>query len=220
MSFSSRLKSVYERELMAIVLAIQKWRHYLLGRHFLIRSDQQSLKFLMDQRLLPPEQLRWVTKLMGYDFEIQYKVGVVNKVADALSRRGMDEVVEVGAILVVQTLDLETLRADQEQDPILGVIMQHIKNLEEVRVGYSMKNDLLFYKGRLVLLKPSKWITRLLHEFHDSLVGGHSGFFCTFKRMSGNVYWQGMKKDIRDYVAECKVCQKSKNDTLSPTGLL
>ncbi|KAL5572823.1 hypothetical protein UlMin_022420 [Ulmus minor] len=83
-----------------------------------------------------------------------------------------------------------------------------------------MKNDLLFYKGRLVLPKPSKWITRLLHEFHDSLVGGHSGFFRTLKRMSGNVFWQGMKKDIRDYVAECEVCQKSKNDTLSPAGLL
>ncbi|KAL5555887.1 hypothetical protein UlMin_038123 [Ulmus minor] len=205
---------------MAIVLAVQKWRHYLLGKHFLIHSDQQSLKFLMDQRLLPPEQLRCVTKLMGYDFEIQYKAGTVNKVADALSRRGMDEVVEAGAISVVQTLDLETLRADQEQDPILGVIMQHIRNSEEVREGYSMKNDLLFYKGRLVLPKPSKWITSLLHEFHDSLVGGHSGFFRTLKRMSGNVFWQGMKKDIRDYVAECEVCQKSKNDTLSLAGLL
>lgn len=54
----SRLKSAYEREFMGVILTIQKWRHYLLGRHFAVRTNQQSLRFLMNQRQLPPEQLR------------------------------------------------------------------------------------------------------------------------------------------------------------------
>ena len=69
LSERSMRKSVYERELMALVLAVQKWRPYLLEQRFVIRTDQRSLKFLLDQRVTTPEQ-RWLVKLLGFEFDI------------------------------------------------------------------------------------------------------------------------------------------------------
>lgn len=89
LSVRAQQRSVYERELMAIVMAVQKWRHYLLGQHFIIRTDQKSLKFLTDQRVMGEDQFKWTSKLMGFDFEVQYKPGTSNRVTDALSRQMM-----------------------------------------------------------------------------------------------------------------------------------
>ncbi|CAL1395604.1 unnamed protein product [Linum trigynum] len=79
--------SAYAKEMMAIIAAVQLWRPYLLGRQFFIRTDQRSLRFLLEQRNTTPEQQKWVSKLLVYDYVIIYKPGRENQAADALSRR-------------------------------------------------------------------------------------------------------------------------------------
>ncbi|KAL0313873.1 UNVERIFIED_CONTAM: Retrovirus-related Pol polyprotein from transposon [Sesamum angustifolium] len=77
--------SVYEKEMMVIVVAVQKWRPYLIRRHFIIKTDHQSHKYLLEQRISTPSQQKWLSKLMGYEYTINYKKGKENVVADALS---------------------------------------------------------------------------------------------------------------------------------------
>ncbi|XP_075074667.1 uncharacterized protein LOC142162239 [Nicotiana tabacum] len=78
-------------------MAVNKWPQYLTVKPFVIKTDQKALKFLLEQKLHTGNQLKWIIKLMQYDFEIEYKKGKENKAADALSRlplKGMKEEIQ------------------------------------------------------------------------------------------------------------------------------
>lgn len=70
----------------AIIATLKKWCHYLLGRHFRIYTDHKSLRGLLSHSIQTPAQHQWLTKLLGFDYEIIYTPGQSNVVDDALSR--------------------------------------------------------------------------------------------------------------------------------------
>lgn len=78
--------STYEREFIAIIYVVHKWIHYLLDHHFIIKNDHESVKYLLENKLATPFQKRWVSKLLSFEYEIQYNKEAKNKVIDALSR--------------------------------------------------------------------------------------------------------------------------------------
>jgi hypothetical protein len=84
-------KSIYEKEMLSIMHVVDLWCPYLLGQHFKINTDHQSLKYFLEQRISSPEQQKWVTKLFGYDYEIIYKKRKGNVPADALYHKYEDE---------------------------------------------------------------------------------------------------------------------------------
>lgn len=106
--------STYEKELLAIIIAVQKWRPYLLGQKFVIHTDHRSLKFLLEQRIGIPTQQRWLSKLMGSDYHNVYKRGKENGAADALSR-----VKECAAISSPVPSWIAKFKEDNQDDPYL-----------------------------------------------------------------------------------------------------
>ena len=95
----------HERELLAVVLALQEWRHYLMGKHFTVYTDNAAVSWVLKQKHLTAKQARWVQQLAEYDFSIVHKPGQLNVVADALSRRPDHETV------TAQTVQARLLRA-------------------------------------------------------------------------------------------------------------
>ena len=69
------------------MLLIKKLRPYLFTTIFTIKTNQQSLKYILEQRVGTPMQQKWISKLLGYHFVVEYKQSKENKVIDALSRK-------------------------------------------------------------------------------------------------------------------------------------
>ncbi|KAL0535737.1 hypothetical protein IC582_030078 [Cucumis melo] len=219
LALRDRAQPVYERELMVVVLVVQRWRPYLLIGKFKVKTDQKALRFLLDQRIIQPQYQKWIAKLLGYSFEVVYKPGVDNGAADALSRKP-DEV-QLFGLTVPITVDLDVIKKEVFQDPKYEKIIKQIEQREELTENnYSMQRGLLMYKNRLVILKQSSLMPVILDTFHNSAVGGHSGFLRTYKRVAAELYWEGMKADIKKHCEECLICQRSKSLALSPAGLL
>ena len=117
----SLVLSTYEKEFLAVVVAVQKWRHYLVGKPFVIKTDQQSVKYLLDQRVGTRAQQRWITKLLGYNFLVEYKKGKENVVVEALSRQGEESMDVSTADLFSAEGDESILSTTSRRRKILGI---------------------------------------------------------------------------------------------------
>ena len=109
-------KAIYEKEMLAILHALKKWRPYLMGRCFKVKTNYDSLKHFLEQRLYSEEQQKWVTKVLCYDFEIIYKKGKLNVVADALSRKDEDVEAFLCVISIIQLDWITEARDEWEND--------------------------------------------------------------------------------------------------------
>jgi len=86
LSFAEKNYMTTEREGLAMVYALQKFRHYLLGGHFKMFTDHLALKYLINKPMLGGKICRWLILFQEFDFEIIVKSGILNAGLDHLSR--------------------------------------------------------------------------------------------------------------------------------------
>uniref|UniRef100_A0A388MA01 Reverse transcriptase domain-containing protein n=1 Tax=Chara braunii TaxID=69332 RepID=A0A388MA01_CHABU len=213
--------SIYERELYALRQALDHWKHYLLGRHFKVYSDHETLQWLKTQAKMTPKLTRWAAEIDQYDFELKHVKGKYNVVADALSRRAD----YFGAI--VHYLDIgkdlqQKVREAYAQDPIYSELLTRVKEAPETEPNYRTTGGLLFEKSnvfdRLCIPNSEEICSLIMGECHDT--EGHFGWQKTLANLMRTYTWPGMKNDCVEYVRSCKFCQRNKSSTRSPLGVL
>src|SRR6202163_3243820 len=124
MNDAERNYPVHEQELLAIVHALREWRHYLLGNRITIITDHRSLQYIQTQDKLSARQTRWSEFLQQFDYEIKYRPGKDNNVADGLSRRPDHQLNALSQSSVdISSEMLDNIRMEYQNDTVTQYIL-------------------------------------------------------------------------------------------------
>lgn len=212
---ANRNRSIYEKEFLAVMMAIDKWRPYLQRGPFVIKTDHRSLCHLYDQQLHTDLQRKAMTKLVGLQFSFQYKKGVENGAADALSRQGplmaITECTPRWITEVIKSYDL---------DPEATQLRAELATAAPHGRGFLLEGGLIKRHGRVWVGISAGLCTKLIAGLHSSAVGGHSGIHATYQRIKRSFEWPGLKQDVESFVRQCETCQRAKHEHTAPAGKL
>jgi hypothetical protein len=175
----------HERELLAIVLALRTWRHYLLGSEFSVvcHTDHRPLQSFLAQTTLSARQVRWQQCLSEFNLQVAYLPGQANVFADGLSRVRLNLV----AALAPYDVWLAKITASVESCPEARRIKQkainvHVKDDSD---AYVLLNGVLYWrpKGVMRVYVPMSLRTELMREFHDLPIAGRLGWRKCYQAM-------------------------------------
>lgn len=210
--------SATEKECLAIVWGIRKMRQYLEGYRFKVITDHLSLKWLNSIESPTGRIARWALELQQYTFDIEYRRGKSNVVADALSREPLNKLCTTTSEPVKEKCAwLERKKKEVLENPEKYAdfvieneqLYRHIPSRDEAEGGLQWK-----------LCVPKYQRERVLKENHDSASAGHLGSRKTTTRVAGRYYWPGLFRDVASYVRKCESCQKYKVSQQKPAGMM
>lgn len=204
--------STYEKECMAIILAVEKWRPYLQNAEFIIRTDHKSLLHLTEQRVSSKIQQKALLKLKDLQFKIVYKQGAMNMAADALSR--CHQAQPVLAISFCNPEWIDKIKLWYTDDP------KALQILSAPSGDFTVTDGLIRHHGKIWLGSNVLAQQHVLQAMHSLGVGGHSGVQATYFRIRNLFSWPGMKAAIAKFIQGCQTCQQAKIEHVKSPGLL
>ena len=153
--------------MMATLAFVKKWSVNLLGRHFQIKTDHYSLKFLLDQKANTTAQQAWIIKMMGYNYEVVFKKSSSNTVVDVLSRKPQ---ATLYAISIVTCNLLQRIKHSWVNDASLVHLLHKLKHSSDTNSKYSWHGDQLLRKGSQLLVKMQLSRKSCCHHFTTVLL--------------------------------------------------
>lgn len=222
-AYASRALKDHERnysafllEMAAACFGIDHFDTYLKGKHFKLCTDHRPLEKLNTQHTKTLNRLQQL--MLEYDFELQYKEGTANQVADFLSRN---------VVAAVADTDEEVQRL-QREDQHIGRIIRFLDTgelpadkrdamwVKRMADSCFLENNVLWYRiegktrQRFALYAPPQIRDKLVEAAHVGPDAGHGGVDRTVERIKQAYYWQGMTGQVQKFLDQCLVCQKSK----------
>ncbi|KAK2905603.1 hypothetical protein Q8A73_009546 [Channa argus] len=211
--FSCRLSQaeqnydVGNRELLAVKLALEEWRHWLEGAEhpFVVLTDHKNLEYLKTAKRLNPRQARWALFFNRFRFTLAYVPGHKNTKADALSRTfGSPPVQERPEFILPASARLALTRLEIEE-----------------RVSQAQTNNptpSACPEGCLFV--PNQLRSAVLEWSHSSRLFCHPGISRTLFVVRRRFWWPSMARDVREFVLACPFCAQTKTSRRPPFGLL
>lgn len=209
--------SVTEKECLAAIMAIKKFRPYVEMMPFTVITDHSSLKWLMSMKDLNGRLARWSLLLQSFDFKIEHRKGSDNVVADMLSRSPEDNSILIEEISSINWLDFETTEFESEE------YLDLIKNIEE---NSDSLPDLKIDEGKIFkktlsdpvigeeyswkLWIPPNLTSTIIERAHIENTAAHGGIVKTLERIRRYFYWPRMTIQVKEYVNACQTCKEIK----------
>ncbi|KAL0154660.1 hypothetical protein M9458_048923, partial [Cirrhinus mrigala] len=204
---AERNYDVGNRELLAMKLALEEWRHWLEGaKHpFTILTDHKNLEYLRTAKRLNPRQARWALFFTRFQFIVTYRPGTKNIKADSLSRQS------------------EIPTRPERQETILPAALllapvqwDIITEIEDANQQSSAPPECPAGK----LFVPEALRERVLTQVHSVPSSGHPGIDATIHLLRNRFWWPTLATETIQFINRCSVCQTSKPSKHLPAGLL
>ncbi len=230
---------IYDKKLLAIIHAFKHWRPELKLTELFIKmfTDHQALTSLMKDKELSRRQMRWVQKLIDFNFKIMYRSDKQNIKVDALTHQ-VDSVsrslenercrYQRTTILTLNRMKIADLEEKENDEPIYQLILEANRideNCTLLREAIArdktqyegiklrncrVQNEILYQSDLLWVLFNEHLQMKLIRKVHDQPSIDHFEILRMMKIIRRYYYWSSMWKTINRYIQNCYICQRSK----------
>lgn len=234
----SRTESLYgqaEREALAVLYGLTKFRPFVSGVKVIVRTDAENIKWCLSQT--KGVLARWGLKMMEFDIDFQHRKNVHHQNADGLSRSPVDpprqepdfESFNAGIVAGIskaavadtpvidaslRSIDASDLQEAYKDDPLASCYLPFEGQEPALNHAYQWFEGLL-YEHKLTrhiqaprLYVPASYRHGLMEAHHASIFGAHHGQLKTTNNILRYYTWPGATQDIKRYIEQCEECQR------------